>query len=351
MVAERNSRWGRVTAGHELLALVRHAYGAGIPLMLHGPRGVGKSMLLAEAARSMGIGWVVLDLSVMEPTDLAGLPREHNGRTVFAPPLLLPDQGRGILVIEEINRVPRYMQTPCLQLLTARRINRYRLPDGWLPCAAVNPRQEGYHVDVLDEAMTSRWINVHVEADEDQWAEWGRTAGIHPAVLDYVREARPFRDPEANPRAWSHASKILGAVEPDGNGDGRLLEVMLSGVVSSTWAQSFLAFYGNREQSLSPADILDGYPAHRERLKAWVRESRLDLIRNTLERLQAHLRARPPEQTDRDGTLGRNLEAFFSDVPVDLMEQSLDWLPGLSMEQFLLTGEQEDPGGPLIDQA
>jgi hypothetical protein len=57
-------------------------------------------------------------------------------------------------VFEELNRASELTRTPCLQLCTARRLNDYVLPQGWVPMAAINPRRDGYYVDELDAPLT-----------------------------------------------------------------------------------------------------------------------------------------------------------------------------------------------------
>jgi MoxR-like ATPase len=158
-----------IAAGRPLIDLAKACYAADVPLLVVGVNGVGKSEMLQQAAAELGIGCRVYDLSVMEPVDLVGLPRERDGRTAFSPPDSLPTQGKGFLVFEELNRCPRYMQAPCLQLLTARRINDYVLPPGWLPAAAVNPVEEGgYEVVELDPALLSRFVCVAVRPDRGE---------------------------------------------------------------------------------------------------------------------------------------------------------------------------------------
>jgi MoxR-like ATPase len=113
-----------IAAGTPLVELLTLAYYANHPVLLHGRHGVGKSEAFAHAAAQLEIGLIVCDLSVMEPPDLVGLPRVgEDGRTHYAPPAFLPQTDQGLLVFEELNRCPRYMQAPCLQLLTARQLN------------------------------------------------------------------------------------------------------------------------------------------------------------------------------------------------------------------------------------
>src|SRR5262249_23040657 len=155
---------------------------ARLPLLLSGRHGIGKSVVLEQAARELKIGFVSRDLSLMEPPDLIGLPRSDGKVTRYHPPAFLPAGGSGLLVFEELNRCPAYMRAPCLQLLTARTLNDYRLPVGWLPVAAVNPAEAGYDVDALDPALLSRFVLVDVVPDRDEWLRWAASSDVHPAV-------------------------------------------------------------------------------------------------------------------------------------------------------------------------
>src|SRR5207245_1885723 len=119
-------------------------------VMLHGRHGIGKSAIFHAVAERLRIDCCVRDLSIMEPPDLAGMPYIEQGRTHFAAPSFLPQAGCGLLVFEELNRTRRDVITPTLQLLSARRLNDYMLPPGWLPCAAVNDSEDGYDVETLD---------------------------------------------------------------------------------------------------------------------------------------------------------------------------------------------------------
>jgi len=125
--------------GPRVASILEVAYRARRPVLLEGATGIGKSELVAEVARSLGIAHVVLDLSLLEPPDLVGLPITEEGRTRYALPHFLPRDGSGILMLEELNRAERYIQQPALQLLTARALHEYVLPEGWACFAAINP--------------------------------------------------------------------------------------------------------------------------------------------------------------------------------------------------------------------
>jgi MoxR-like ATPase len=151
-----------IKIGKPLIDLLKLCYMGNRPVLLSGRHGIGKSESLEAAAAEMTISCISRDLSLMEPPDLIGMPRVAKDVTRYSPPAFLPTTGKGILVFEELNRCPSYMRAPCLQLLTARQLNDYTLPPGWLPVAAINPPETDYEVSELDPALLSRFVQINV---------------------------------------------------------------------------------------------------------------------------------------------------------------------------------------------
>jgi len=317
-----------VAIGPPLIEVLTLAYHANQPVLLHGRHGIGKSETLDQAAAQLGIALIVRDLSLMEPPDLVGIPRVgQDERTHYAPPAFLPHDGQGLLVFEELNRCARYMQAPCLQLLTARQLNDYRLPPGWLPCAAINDAADGYQTEDLDLALLSRFLHVQVVPEVGHWLTWAQQHGVHPKVQGFVASSPGvFDDPAANPRAWTKASTLLTAWERM-QAALDLLILALAGVLGEKWALAFLQFYGDACRPLRPAEILADYPAHRAALRRWVAQGRLDVVVASVEALQRHLQPQPVyEGMCRDGTQKSNVEALFADLPAELQRQVAAWL-------------------------
>ena len=132
-----------IPVGPRLERVLSIAYRARRAVLLEGPTGVGKSEIIRRVASELGIGTAILDLSLLEPPDLVGLPFVKDGRTEYALPHVLPREGAGILLLEELNRAERYIQQPALQLLSARRLHEYELPEGWICVATINPQDYG----------------------------------------------------------------------------------------------------------------------------------------------------------------------------------------------------------------
>ena len=328
----------KVAAGTPLLDVIALAYQANQPILLHGNHGVGKTQLLEQAAQKLKIGFLVRDLSLMEPPDLVGIPRiQSDGRTHYAPPAFLPRNGRGLIVFEELNRCPRYMQAPCLQLLTARTLNDYELPAGWLPCAAINDAGDGYLADELDQALLSRFLRVKVIPNLEQWTEWAhKAAKLHPKIIRFVENSpHVFADPVANPRAWTYASQLYKAWQTGKEKDQDLLLIALAGVLNEKWALAFCGSLSDNKNPLTASQIIDQYPAHQSLVRGWVAGGQLDVVSATLEQVKRHLQKQSNyNQVIETSPKFKNLQSFLDDVPADLKVDFEDWAAGRGFTHF-----------------
>jgi len=310
----------KVKAGQAVVDVIKLSYAAGKPVLLEGRHGIGKSQIIEQAARELGIDCIVRDLSLMEPPDLIGLPHTEGGRTSYSPPSFLPDGGKGLLVFEELNRSEKYMMAPCLQLLTARTLNDYRLPDGWLCVAAINPSSEGYDTAELDPALLSRFVRVEMISDLKSWLQWGDSAGIHADVLHFVSKTPDiFVAAESNPRSWSYVSDLFKAYEKQGVENEALLLTMVSGLVGNSLALAFVQSSLCEEQPISSDYIFKSYGKYRSGVRNWVAKKRIDLLNATAHgvilALQDHDVAVRVEE--RAGP-SRNLGLFIKDLPADI---------------------------------
>jgi MoxR-like ATPase len=318
-----------VKAGQPLIEFISLCYRSDCPPLLIGHHGVGKSELLKEAARTLDIGYIVRDLSIMEPVDLVGLPKQVDGRTVYLPPKFLPTSGQGILAFEELNRSEKYMKAPCLQLLTARCLNDYVLPPGWLPAAAINPLDQDYDVSELDPALQSRFTQVMVVPDRTEWLAWANRNGIHPSVIAYVEDDDSvFDSPESNPRTWHKISKLLrGAEACDASRD--TLRTAILNTVGEKRGAAFMSLLKTGDRTLKAADVLKAYDRHRATVKKWVTHGNIDFVRATLRDVLKHLQPEATYTTVRRSRLQwANLGKFLVDLPGDLQNEANEFLAG-----------------------
>ena len=228
-----------VPVGPRLERVLTVAYRARRAVLLEGPTGVGKSEIVRHVAQSVAIETVVLDLSLLEPPDLVGLPVVKDGRTEYALPHVLPRDGAGILLLEELNRAERYIQQPALQLLSARRLHEYVLPEGWVCVATVNPQTAEYHVTALDKALRARFLQVPVRADRASWLAWAQTRNVHAGVVGLVQAHERALD-DVPPRTWTYVSDLLQAFTPQELEDGALLRDAVGGYLPAAWVETLL---------------------------------------------------------------------------------------------------------------
>jgi hypothetical protein len=318
-----------VPIGPAVIELLTLAYRANVPAILIGPHGVGKSEIAEASAAEMKIGFISRDLSLMEPPDLVGLPQIKDGTTSFLPPEFLPREidGKGLFLIEEINRAPRYMQSSCLELLTSRRLNSYKLPDGFLPIACINPKTEGYIVDLLDRALMSRFMRIEVTAAPKPWVAWARKHGIHPRVIEYVESVPNSLDESkggSNPRSWSYASKTLlaaGAEMLERSPD--TIVAALNGIIGPVHTTALLQLVSNTEMALRPADVVGNWQASKATMMRWVKQGRLDLLATSMRAMLQWVRPESVAQQLQGNVRARGaVRAFFRLLPGDLAEQS-----------------------------
>ncbi|MEZ4250164.1 MAG: MoxR family ATPase [Polyangiales bacterium] len=312
--------------GPRVEAVLEVAHRARRPVLLEGPTGIGKSELVRGLATRLGIQHRVLDLSLLEPPDLVGLPVLEGGRTSFASPRILPTEGEGILLLEELNRAERYIQQPALQLLSARRLHEYVLPAGWSVFAAINPETGDYQVTPLDLALRARFLQVPVRADRASWLAWAGAHGVHPAVLAMARAHERLFD-EVSPRAWTYASEVLSAMGDGELRDETLVRDVLGGYLPAVWVEALLAggSLSARPFELDVHALLRGYrrdEAYARQVREWRETGATDRLGELVERLVAIVGGPECGVLAAKGDLElAALEALLVDLPGDLRER------------------------------
>jgi hypothetical protein len=317
-----------VPIGDRVVDVLDLAHRAGRPVLLEGPTGIGKSQVVAQFAAQAGLDVTVLDLSLLEPPDLVGLPVIQGGRTHYASPAELPTEGRGVLLLEELNRAEIPVMQPALQLLSARRLHGYTLPPGWSCVAAVNPDDGEHQVNALDPALRARFLQLTVHADRDAWLGWARRANVHPVILGVV-EAHDDVFEGAPPRSWVYASDVLHEARPAELADEELLRIVLRGYLPTAWAVHVAeALRGGAEAAAVDVDrALDpGGDVHlAAALKTLKDRGRIDAVATVAARLRRRLGGEALRQRVTSGAMDfAALERLLAPLPGDLRAQCLD---------------------------
>jgi hypothetical protein len=212
-----------------------------------------------------------------------------------------------------------------LQLLTARCLNDYKLPDNWIACAAVNDLEDGYDVQELDTALLSRFVRIGIEPDQNEWCAWARKSGIDEAVIGFIEDnPNVFSDPQSNPRSWTYVSRLVKAAA-DGPYSPDDLTVSIAGLVGETWSAAFSEYMGG-DKPLGAIKIVQAYAGHAGIIRRWKKKGRVDLQQATWSNVQRHLQRKATfDAVVADAAQKKNVETFLRDLVPDLASQAREW--------------------------
>jgi len=215
------------------------------PAFLWGGPGIGKSAVIRQLAAALSMPLRDVRALLLDPVDLRGLPFLGNdGRSKWATPEFLPQDGSGILFLDELNAAPAMVQASCYQLVLDRKLGEYTLPAGWSLIAAGNRDSDRAVTTRMPTPLRNRFVHLEFEVDMQEWSEWAIQAGVRPEVIAFLRfraELLNAFDRDANafpsPRSWEFVSRILES-QPEPSIEHELF----AGAVGSGAATEFSAF-------------------------------------------------------------------------------------------------------------
>ena len=223
---------------------------AKMPVFIWGAPGIGKSSIVKQVARKRGLDFLDLRLSLLDPTDLKGIPffDAEKRQGVWAPPSFLPSDpdSKGILFLDEINTAAPSVQASAYQLILDRAVGEYRLPDGWAIVAAGNRETDRGVIYRMPSPLANRFVHLELEVDLETWKRWAYAQAIDASIIAFLAydSSMLFRfDPSENlkafptPRSWEYVDRILKAgIERE-----RLKEA-IAGAVGEEASVAFLSF-------------------------------------------------------------------------------------------------------------
>jgi len=165
--------------------------------------------------------------------------------STWATPDFLPQDGEGILFLDELNAAPAVVQASCYQLVLDRKLGEYTLPEGWAIVAAGNRDSDRAATTRMPTPLRNRFVHIDFEVDVQEWSEWAIKTGIRPEVIAFIRfrpELLSAFDRDAlnafpSPRSWEFVSRILNS-GPDPSAEHELF----AGAVGAGAATEFSAF-------------------------------------------------------------------------------------------------------------
>lgn len=231
------------------------------PIMFHSSPGVGKTQKIQDYCNSKGRKLHTWILSLMDPTDIKGIPAaDKTNAEKWVTKWLISNyldsvKENDVIFVDEISRATELVRASFLTLFQDRKLGDFVLPDSVDIIAAMNDSDIG--VMKMSAAMNNRFTHYYLVSDAQAWAkQYAPEAGIHihwqafiahhPQNLDdFQRDQHAF----PSPRSVEYASTLLSNAESmieSGAVDKKeakfLIEVALSGTVGKGVATEFLAF-------------------------------------------------------------------------------------------------------------
>ena len=197
---------------------------AGLPSMIWGAPGEGKSEIVYQVAESINATVCELRANLFDPVDVRGVPKvleQPDGtlRTKYGIPEEYPAsdyQGHVIMFIDELSTAPKATQNCLLQLLTTGKVGTYTCPPNTSFIAAGNRLQDRAAVHEMPTPVKGRFNHYELQADIDDWCAWAYSNNVENSIISFLRfrpgllsDLNPSENASPSPRTWTYVSKKL----------------------------------------------------------------------------------------------------------------------------------------------
>lgn len=293
-------------------------------------RGIGKTSAYKQCTDELGIGYINLYAAALEGPDFMGLPdkdREHMVTVYLAPQFLPTKQAikmgmypeKGILVLEEINRVPSDTVSVLYPLLLEKKINGHDIAEGWTIGVTMNPDTMNYLVNSLDDAMIDRFISIEVTAEIDDYIEYSLHNNPNDEVLAYLQACpdmllvvKKAADSTAlskypTPRGWTKVQELLNRCTLE----DKLMRELVAGIVGIQAAAAFYGFRCNRDIRIpATAKLLGNYKEVQTDIQKLLENKHIEIINYIIKKIVLNV------TTSEEHIY--NMNEFLTDLPQEL---------------------------------
>ena len=261
--------------------IIKGALLSDIPVFLHGASGDGKSQRVKQFDEDATI--IYLRNSSMESFNGKSVYNSNTGEMIDVMPSWLkkvyekcdkePDKLH-IVFFDEINNASNVIQGMAFNVVLNKEVNGiWKLPENARIVAAGNETKDSLSAEELSEPLFNRFAHVYINTTTESWLKWASTPNesyerldntkviseykIHPSIYAYISYKSYMKKPvlrtkyngvtpNADPRKWEMASKVLYATgKPD----------MLRSLVGKELANDFMEF--TKKEVITVEDVIN----------------------------------------------------------------------------------------------
>lgn len=276
----------------DTLAAMQILLAAGIPVLLWGDPGTGKTHTIEAFAQQAGWETVSVIASIHDPTDFAGLPVRTNEGVVFEPPAwarrTAASGGVSLVFFDEVNTAVPATQNALMRVVLEGRVGDLDLGAGVRFAAAANPPEHNSAAWDLSAPLANRFAHLEWPVTYRDWKA-GYLGGwpdpepldidadaVDPHVLEMVKwmqasflATRPGLVCEVpdnataargwpSPRSWERLAECL-AIADTAQASDEVRLLVASALVGEGAAAEYLSYLRNLDLP-DPAELL-AHPA------------------------------------------------------------------------------------------
>ncbi len=295
------------------------------PVFIWGAPGIGKSSLVEQFARNLGLECVSLLGSQLAPEDIIGVPQIEGGKSTFCPPRTIAREEPYCLFLDELNACSHEVQKSFYSLIHEKRVGEYTMPAGSIVIGAGNRTQDSAIVKQMSSALINRMVHVHLEVSHRDWLEWAGANAIHGDIIAYIglrpdhlwSQPPKHEEPFSTPRAWHMLSDAISGFREISPAH---MEALAFGCLSPPHAAQFVAYLKQTRSRFQLGRILKGempWPA--------APEDR-DVLYFLSQSFRAHLIKELPsakqDQNEAQVQLGHTAKRLIRDLAVISLEMA-----------------------------
>ena len=170
---------------------MKKAVKAGLPVLVKGAPGVGKSDIITQVARELKYDLVISHPVVSDPTDFKGLPGIVDKKAEFLPfgdlRKLIEAKKPTIAFLDDLGQAPAVVQAAAMQLILARQVSGHKISDKVVFVAATNRREDRAGVTGILEPVKSRFATIiELEPTADEWIEWAFENDMPAELIGFI---------------------------------------------------------------------------------------------------------------------------------------------------------------------